>query len=673
MKSTHWTRPADPASLIIVSHTDLIEALGRARERGVLLESAHANVMETLEVQSAGGSVIARSVAELVEAEQWQELNDRFFRTLAFGTGGLRGRTIGRVVTAAERGGAGEVGRPEYPCVGTNAMNEANVARATRGLAAYLRDWQAQQGASGRPLIVIAHDVRHFSHEFAELTARITTECGCDAALFDGPRSTPQLSFAVRQLGAQAGIVITASHNPPHDNGYKVYFEDGAQIVEPHASGIIARVEELGRVPREPLPESARGTLKRLGPELDTAYMERLRTLVLDAELAGGGGLRIVFTPIHGTGGVISVPLLRSAGFEVDVVPEQEAFDAAFPTVKSPNPENAEALDLAVRQAGRTGAHVVIGTDPDCDRVGVAVRAQDGGMDLLTGNQIASLIAYYRVTKLFEQGILTETNCSRAAIIKTVVTTDLLASIAAKHGLRCVETLTGFKYIGQKLGRYERELPQELRSDYARRSEEETREARLQHSNFYVFGGEESYGYSGADFVRDKDGNGSALMFAETVAWAASRGMSAVELLNEVYAKYGYFCERNGSLSFEGAEGAEKIARLAASYAADPPQAIDGSTVVEVRDFSRDDIVDADGETLPKEKMTQFRLADGRRVAVRPSGTEPKIKFYMFARKDPPPGGVLGLADVNALKRETPEELDRLWGWLQSDVERRLS
>ncbi len=661
-----------------MSDKEILQELEAARAAKEVLESTLTNVRAFLSAETVPPLYVA-TLAELVRARQWGEINDRFFRTLAFGTGGLRGRTIGRVVTAAERGAARDSEPPEHPCVGTNAMNMFNIVRATLGLVRYLKDWYRSTGgdaARGRPKLVIAHDVRHFSRTFAELTARVATENGCDAALFEGPRSTPELSFAVRMLEAQAGVVITASHNPPHDNGFKVYFNDGAQIVEPHASAIIERVNAISGQTYQPVPEAERGQIHTLGHEIDRAYMERLETLVLDQSMVSKQkSLRIVFSPIHGTGGIISVPVLQKLGFAVDVVESQSTLNGAFPTVSSPNPENAEALKIAIDTANASGANVVLATDPDADRLGVAVRNRQGAMTLLTGNQTASLIAHYRVTKLREQGVITDSNARHCVIIKTVVTTDLLATIAAKHGLHCVETLTGFKYIGEKLGKYEKALPARVRDGYMRKSEEETRTARLSGvpgAYFYVFGGEESYGYSGADFVRDKDGNGSAIMFAETAAYAASRGMTVDELLDEIYSIYGYYLERNGSLTFEGAEGAAKIAKLARSYAQQPPTEADGSRVVTVKDFAGQEIRDADGDILPRENMIQFWLQDGRRVAVRPSGTEPKIKFYMFAKKEPVGDSHFTPQEVASLKVETPPQLESLWAWIQADVQNRL-
>ncbi|HEX8077275.1 MAG TPA: phospho-sugar mutase, partial [Chthoniobacterales bacterium] len=607
-------------------------------------------------------------VLELADAGEWAELNDRFYKTLAFGTGGLRGRTIGKVVTKAERGNAADDAPPQFPCVGTNAMNFYNVSRATRGLVRYLQEWRAGQNLAGRPKIVIAYDTRHYSKAFADLAAQTAAENGCDAAVFDGPRSTPELSFAVRYLRASAGIVITASHNPPHDNGFKAYFDDGAQVIEPHASAVIAKVNAIAGENYTARPDGERGEILKLGQELDAAYMERLESLVLDRDLIGAAkSLRIVFTPLHGTGGVIVKPMLERFGFNYSVVEEQDRFDGNFPTVESPNPENAAALRLGVELANRNGADLVVATDPDCDRVGVAVRADDREMKLLTGNQIGSLMAYYRTRTLFERGILNAENASRGVIIKTFVTTDLQKAIAEKFGLRCVETLTGFKYIGAKLAKYERGIPDSVRENYVESSEGKTRQLRLEHSSLYVFGGEESYGYSGGDFVRDKDGNGAAIMFCEVAAYAKSIGRTVSGLLDSIYCQFGYFEEYNGSLVFEGAEGAETIKRLLASYVSDPPVEMRGSKVAGVKNFETETFHDVEGDAIPKEKMLIFELEDRTRIAVRGSGTEPKIKYYLFGQRRPAGSG-FAAEELAAIKSEVGTRLKELWEWLRQDA-----
>ncbi|HEY6111008.1 MAG TPA: phospho-sugar mutase, partial [Chthoniobacterales bacterium] len=432
------------------------------------------------------------------------------------------------------------------------------------------------------------------------------------------------------------------------------------------------KVNAIASETYQPQPQNRQGAIKQLGREIDEAYMQRLETIVLDRDVVRAAkSLRIVFTPLHGTGSVTLPTVLQRLGLNFEIVKEQERFDPRFSTVKSPNPESAEALTLGIQLADKTGADLVIATDPDCDRLGVAVRSASGKIKLISGNQIGSLLLWYRLKKLFERGLLNKENASRAVAIKSFVTTDLQKMIPESYGVRCVETLTGFKYFGAKLEKYERALPPEIRGKYRELSEEEKRAAQLKYSSFYVFGSEESYGYSGADFVRDKDGNAGALMFCEMAAYAKTRGQTVDQLLDEIFATFGYFAEKNASLYFEGAAGAKKIERLLESYASAPPNEMLGSKVTNIRNFETDTIRDVEGDEIPKQKMSIFELADATRIAVRGSGTEPKIKYYLFGQRRPN-NDRFDSAELEKIKSEVDERLDAVWRWLQTDVERRL-
>ena len=346
--------------------------------------------------------------------------------------------------------------------------------------------------------------------------------------------------------------------------------------------------------------------------------------------------------------------------------------DGLFPTVKSPNPEYPEALRLGMELAEIEKADIVQATDPDDDRMGVAARDESGKLVLLTGNQIGSLMVWYRLQRLFEKGILNEENRDRAVVVKSLVTTDLQKEIARGFGVRCVETLTGFKYIGAKQRAYEEKLPAGIRDRYRELSEEETRAARLKDSLFFVFGGEESYGYNTGDFVRDKDGNAAVICFAEVAAYAASEGITVVTLLDRIYSEYGFYLERGESLNFEGAEGAAKIKKLVDSYAGNPPREIAGGKVTSVLNYATQDISDSEGELLPKEAMIVFVVEGGWKVAVRPSGTEPKIKYYLYATEKPA-SGTLASLELAATKVRVGDGLEGLWQWLKLDAGRRAA
>ena len=630
------------------------QKLERAAQAGDLLADSGNNIVRLLNSPTTV-SRDRESILELVEQGQWGELNDRFFRKLAFGTGGLRGRTIGKVVTEAEKGTPTGLGRPEFPAVGTNCMNYGNVARATQGLVNYLKKNFAGQA----PSVVFSHDTRHFSREFAELSARIVAGAGGTAYLFAEDRSTPELSFAVRHLGAQAGVEVTASHNPAHDNGYKVYFSDGAQIVEPHASGIIREVEAVPDGAVEAAPKGGEKVVS-IGADLDQAYLEALQELVIEGEMLKkeGAKLKVVFTPLHGTGIRIVPAMLKSVGVPVSIVPAQERGDGRFPTVKSPNPENGEALAMGIELAKRERADLVVATDPDADRMGVAVRNVGGEYELITGNQIGSLLAAYRIDRMRARGWIRSGEEKSCCLIKTFVTTDLQKEMAGSVGMKCVETLTGFKYIGEKLGIYEKQA-----GGRGTMGAEEWRRRRIEKSTFFVFGGEESYGYSGGDFVRDKDANGAVLMLVEAAAWAKSHGRNLLEEMDEIYRKHGLYWEKLGTLEMSGAEGAKQIARAVASYQGKPPQEWGGRRVVGVQDYEKGSHYDVDGVEIPKERMLIFDLGEGFRVAVRASGTEPKMKCYFFGKRKVGTG-----EDLEKAKRELSMELEKLWEWTKKDA-----
>ncbi len=630
------------------------EAMAQAVKAGKLSAESAENIRR-MTAASKALPLVEASIGELVAAGEWAELNDRFFRTLAFGTGGLRGRTIGKVVTKAEQGTPTSLGRPEFPAVGTNCMNDGNVARATQGLVNYLKKNFAGQA----PSVVFAHDTRHFSREFAELASRTVAAAGGTAYLFAEDRSTPELSFAVRHLGAQAGVEITASRNPPHDNGYKVYFSDGAQIVEPHASGIIREVEAVQEPEVNPQPQDG-GKVVGVGPEIDAAYLETLKDLVIEREMLKkeGAKLKVVFSPLHGTGIRIVPAMLKGAGIKASVVASQEKGDGRFPTVKSPNPENGEALALGIEQAKTEKADLVAATDPDADRMGVALRNADGEYELITGNQIGSLMAGYRIERMKAKGWIRAGEEKNCCLIKTFVTTDLQKEMAAAAGMKCVETLTGFKYIGEKLGLYEKQA-----GGRGKLGAEEWRRRRIEQSTFFVFGGEESYGYSGGDDVRDKDANGAVLMFVEAAAWAKSQGRNLLQELDGIYRKHGLYLEKLGNLEMPGAEGAKQIARAVASYQGQPPREWGGRKVVGVQDYEKGSHRDVDGREIPKERMLIFDLGEGFRVAVRASGTEPKMKCYFFGKRK-----VGANEDLAKAKKELAGELEKLWEWTRQDA-----
>ena len=508
-----------------------------------------------------------------------KEIEDRFYKDLEFGTAGLRG------VIAA----------------GTNRINKYTVRRATFGLANYIMKNTTEEEKNRG--VVIAHDNRHMSREFCIETANTLAACGIKAYIFDSLRTTPELSFAVRNLGTIAGIVITASHNPPEYNGYKVYWEDGAQVMPHIANAITDEINSITDYSTIPtLTEENKDLVVMLGEDDDTAFIEAVKTQVVRPELIKeiGKDFKIVFTPLCGTGNVAIRRALKEVGFEnVLVVKEEEMPDPNFAGIEYPNPEEQKALTRGIELAKKEGADLVIATDPDCDRVGVAVKTTTGEYALLTGNQIGGMLTNYIIEGLKEKNALKEDS----TLIKTIVTSEFGADIAKANNVEVLNVLTGFKFIGEKI-----------------KSFEET------NKGTYVFGYEESYGYLVGTHARDKDGVVASLLISEMAAYYYSKGMSLYEGLVELYAKYGFFKEKTISITLKGIEGLAKIQDIMTYFRENTIETINGTKVIDKKDYKQGI------DNLPKADVLKYFLEDGSWVAIRPSGTEPKLKFYIAVK-----------------------------------------
>ena len=530
-----------------------------------------------------------------------KEIEDRFYKELEFGTAGLRG-VIG---------------------AGTNRMNKYTVGKATQGLANYI----LEQGTQDKG-VAISYDSRRMSKEFSLLTALILNANGIKTYLFENLRPVPELSFTVRKLKCTAGVMITASHNPPKYNGYKVYWDDGAQIVEPRDKEIIAKVRavesfsEIKEITKEEAIE--KGLFNVIGTEMDDEYISVLKSKILNPEIVKEQGkkLKVVYTPLHGTGNTIAGRLFKEIGMEnVYVVPEQKDPDGEFPTVSYPNPEDKAAFKLALELAKKEDADVVLATDPDADRLGIFAKdAKTGEYMEYTGNMSALLIAEYRIEQMKEKGILPEDGM----FITTIVSSDLAKAIAKYYNLKCIEVLTGFKNIGRIM-----------------RQEEEKNGMK------YVFGFEESYGCLIGDYARDKDGIAAVMALCEAACYYASKGKTLWDAMEDIYKKYGYYKEAQVSIVMEGAEGAEKIKEMMTNMRNTPVEKIGEYKVLTFKDVEKDYVKDmVTGEEsktgLPKSNVLYYALEDNNWCCVRPSGTEPKIKLYM---------GVKGTSDEDAAKK----------------------
>ncbi len=544
----------------------------------------------------------------LIETGKEEELIDSFYKDLEFGTGGLRG-IMG---------------------VGTNRINKYTIAMATQGLSNYLLKHYQNEPIK----VAIAHDSRNNSDVFAKVTAEVFAANGIKVYFFKALRPTPELSFAIRTLGCKSGVVLTASHNPKEYNGYKAYWEDGAQVIAPHDKNIIEEVQKIKSLADIKFKHEA-SMIEEIGEDIDELYLKSLKNLSVSPDaIARQHDLKIVFTPIHGTGVVLVEPILKRYGFtNITVVKEQAepAGNGNFPTVVYPNPEEAEALKLALEKANAIGADLVMATDPDADRVGIAIRNNKGELQLLNGNQTGSLLIHYLLKAWKEKGQFK----GNEFVVKTIVTTDLIPKIAAHYGVKSYETLTGFKYIAALI-------------------------KKLEGKEKFIGGGEESYGYLIGDKVRDKDAIASCAIIAEMAAYAKDKGSSLYDTLLDTYVQFGYYKENLISLTKKGKTGAEEIQQMMKELRETPPTLLAGSKVIRVKDYNAGSWVNPqNGEKgtldFPKENVLQFLTEDGSLISARPSGTEPKIKFY-FSVNEP----LKDKSQFEAVSKQLDQKIERL-------------
>lgn len=536
-----------------------------------------------------------------------QELIESFYRDLEFGTGGLRG-IMG---------------------VGTNRMNKYTVGMATQGLANYtLKMFPKVEQISA----VIAYDCRNNNTYFAQITADVLTANGIKVYLFDELKPTPELSFAIRELKAQIGIMITASHNPKEYNGYKVYWDDGGQLINPHDVNVVAEAQKITDI-NEVNFNGNKAIQSAIGAVIDAKYLTALKTLSLSPELIKKHhDLKIVYTPIHGTGVKLVPMALKAFGFtQVFNVAEQDVVSGNFDTVKSPNPEEPAALKMAIDKATEIGADLVMATDPDADRVGIAVRDDKNEFTLLNGNQTAAILSHYLFTKWKENGLLD----GNQFMVKTIVTSELLIDMANKYSIDTYDVLTGFKFIADII-------------------------KQLEGKKTFIGGGEESYGFLVGDFVRDKDAVSACAMVAETAVWAADQGMKLYDLLKQIYLEFGFYYETLISVVKKGKAGAEEIQAMMLDYRNNPPKMINNSAVISIKDYQKQVHYDLFNHTenpidLPKSNVLQFFTADGSKISVRPSGTEPKIKFYFGVKT-----GLEKIEDFDKVHEELKGRIDQI-------------
>ena len=546
-----------------------------------------------------------KEVQRMLDNEDKTDLIEAFYKDLEFGTGGLRG-IMG---------------------VGSNRMNIYTVGAATQGLSNYLnKNFKDLKQIS----VVVGHDCRNNSRLFAEISANIFSANGIKVYLFEDMRPTPEMSFAIRHLGCQSGIILTASHNPKEYNGYKAYWDDGAQVLAPHDKGIIEEVSKVTSASDIKF-EGNKELIEIIGENVDSVYLDQVKTVSIDPEvILRNKDMKIVYTPIHGTGMMLIPRALKQWGFEnVHTVPEQMVKSGDFPTVVSPNPENAEALTMAVNLAKSLDADLVMASDPDADRVGIACKNDKGEWVLMNGNQTCLMYLYYIITQYTKLGKMT----GKEFVVKTIVTTELIKEIANRNNIEMFDCYTGFKWIAR-----------EIRLNEGKKK--------------YIGGGEESYGFLAEDFVRDKDAVSACCLIAEVAAWARDNGKTLYELLQDIYLEYGFSKECAINIVKPGKSGAEEIKAMMDNYRANPLKELAGSPVVCVKDFKTLKMTDGEGNVSDLEmpdtsNVLQYFSADGSKVSVRPSGTEPKIKFYIEVKEL-----MHSRADYDAANKRADEKIE---------------
>ena len=624
------------------------DKLNSAQENGNLQLKALENLLDYTNNDELP-DWISGSIEELLDQENWEELNLRFGAKISFGTGGMRGRTISKSPTPHELGTASEGNTPDHAAVVTSNFNEINLLRATKALFEFTKEWTAGEGILEAPRVVIACDVRHFSNKFSKIAAKSWKALGGYAMLFEGPRSTPQLSYTIRKRKAHAGIVITASHNPHHDNGFKAYFKDGSQLSGEVTDKICKKFDSYNLSEIIALMNGLKPAedMVYLQERDDFSYRTALEEAVIDPGVINEHSPKIIFTPIHGTGSIATVPAMWGMGADIKILEKQNQFDPNFSTVKSPNPENHEAFKHGIAYAQKLKYDAVLATDPDCDRIGVAVKtAPNKDFRCLSGNQVAVMLADYRLQTLQRLQFLKPENANSFTLLKTFVTTDMLQKLAQFYKIKCVNTPTGFKWMAKKLGKYEKEACVAIREeegislDFDNTDSFTRLEILAKYSTYSVLASEESYGYLPLDVVRDKDASAAALAITEMLSHLKYLKLHPFDYLDTLYSKFGFHIEKTENIYFEGADGSASIGKIMDSYRKTPVSELNGVAVTKIKDFSKEGLLDEESEPIAQENFLILFLENGFRVAVRPSGTEPKIKFYIFGESEPNPSNL---------------------------------
>lgn len=611
-------------------------------------------------------------INELINKKAWEEINDRFYKFIDFGTGGARGRTIGKIITSHEMGYKyfienKEFISPSYSSIGINYLNDFNIIRITIGLFKYFFNEKNKNLTFKKPKLVISYDTRHFSKHFCLLTASTWSKLGGKVFIFNGPRSTPQLSYTVRYIKADFGVMITASHNPYYDNGYKIYGKDGGQIIDNDTKILSSHINKVDWYTIIQFLNINLQEIKILPIYIDENYIKNIEINILESYLLKKYSPHIIYSPVHGVGQFSIIKLINKFNIKYHLVNKQLKPDPYFSTVISPNPESNEVFNEGIKLAIKEKADFVICTDPDGDRLGIAAKNINGDFKILNGNSIGSILIDFKINQLKRLNIIPINGSHNAVIIKTFVTSPLQEKIALKNGIKCINTLTGFKWIGNKLYDYELNLKNKIKNiKYNSLNLKEKSKIMLKHSKFFIFGSEESCGYLSNDNTRDKDANETLIQFCLFASFIKKYNINIFEYLDNLYIKYGYFKEELISLYFEGSKGYNKIKSIIKSYKLNLPKNFGQFKVKEIKDFSKEKIKDEENKLIPFQDFYLFKLSNGLSVAVRASGTEPKIKFYIFSETK-----VKNKKFLQNVKENTKKKIFLLKKYILEDVNNR--
>jgi phosphoglucomutase len=658
-----------------------IDVLEEKKSAGVISEDAFNNVKVWYQLGEKFPKRFKLGIEELIQKELWEDLNNRFFKNISFGTGGIRGRSIENNILKEEYVTSNETKLPKYPAIGSNCFNEIVVIRTTMGLFSYIQKSKKKSFKENKkvinnnktPLLIVAYDTRWFSKYFSRIITKTWINLGGKVYLFKGPRPTPQLSFTVKNIKADSGIIVTASHNPFFYNGYKVYLKDGGQISSYELKNLLNEISKINLSFIKPSilkkhKKDLKSDYSYISYKVEKEYVKNVKKAIIDYKLIKNNSEKIVFTSIHGTSKIHIPKLLKDIGYRFYQVPSQKKFDPLFSTVSVPNPEILSSFKEGIKIAKKFDIKYIISSDPDGDRIGLVVANKKNKFKLIPGGLLGSLLAEYRINKMKELNWIPKDGTKKSVLIKTFVTSPMQEKIAKKHGIRIVNTLTGFRWIAEKIKDYENLLNKKMENcnnfDLINSNQRRISKIYQKYSNYCILGSEESCGYLSGVSIRDKDAHGSTLMICELLSFLKSKKIKFFDYINKFYLKYGFFKEKQFIINCPGESGFKMINKLIKFYNEEKlPNFSNFSKVEKFYNFNNKNFIDSDRKIIQKDNFFIIRFKNNYSYAFRPSGTEPKLKFYIFANEI-----VLNKKDLKEKKRLSKHKINKIKEIIKHDL-----